>query len=77
MTIFFFSPYYNSLDAVNSTTLNGPELREPYVLLLSFLPRGPFGMKDSQEMDSILSSLQASGAEQDSSKTYSLIIQYL
>ena len=36
------------------------------MLFLSFSPSGPFGMKDSQEMDNILSSLKAYGAEQDS-----------
>lgn len=58
-----FSPDNHSLGAVNSKNLNGLRLCEPYVLFLSFLPSGPFGMKDSREMDNILSSFKAYGAE--------------
>lgn len=47
---------------------NGLELCEPYVLFLSLPPSGPLGMKDSQEMDSILSSLKGYGAKQDSTE---------
>lgn len=36
------------------------------VCVILFLPTGPFRMKDSQEMDNILSNLKAYGAEQDS-----------
>lgn len=38
------------------------------MLFLSLSPSGPFGMKDSQEMDSILSSVKAYGAKQDSTE---------
>lgn len=66
MTIFF--PDNNSIGAVNSKNLNGLQLCEPYVFFLSFLPSGTFGMKDTQEMDNILSNLKAYGAEQDSTE---------
>lgn len=63
-----FFPDNNSLCAVNSKNLNRLQLCEPHVLFLSFLPSGPFRMRDFREMDNILSNLKAYGAEQDSSE---------
>ena len=73
---YFFFPNNNSLGAVNSKNLNGLQLLQPYVLFLSFSPSGPFGMKDTQETDTILSNLKAYGAEQDATEgswSYNLI----
>ena len=64
----FFSDN-NSLAAVISKNFNGLSLCEPYVcFLFFFLPSGPFRMKDSQEMDNILSNLKAYGTEQPPSE---------